>query len=399
MSKSVFGIGNGIRTRKGTAPSDGKSKIIIKIYKCWLGLIVIFLFFCWRVSLNSINNISKMVQDENDGTRLEMSRNTVKQIEFPPCIDKANKTFYKSGLVGHKPIHKSLNKVPLPPFTSGDSPICHLKSSPLSPVPVILLSFGRTGSSSTWQVMSRLTGHCFTCREYTGTNSNKSDVFFSNIRPGNNGNWILGYLCAQQNAYKDKGGIIGFKWKGYKPSLNNNASLDGLRMIAHYPNHQIKVVVLRRNLLDVVLSRIKQNLMKSLVHKNEHIAHCEPDNKTCIDAHKKFGSGLHVPTDYLLSVLHNLTVIEERFEQVFEELKVPHIKVSYEELYYRSDAEEWMRIFNFIGKGPSVNLSKDLVENAMEFVGTSNPSHRVTMSNYEEVKNLLKATEFEKFLH
>ena len=179
MSKSVFGIGNGIRTRKGTAPSDGKSKIIIKIiYKCWLGLIVIFLFFCWRVSLNSINNIFKMVQDENDGTRLEMSRNTVKQIEFPPCIDKANKTFYKSGLVGHKPIHKSLNKVPLPPFTSGDSPICQLKSSPLSPVPVILLSFGRTGSSSTWQVMSRLTGHCFTCREYTGTNSMKSDVFF-----------------------------------------------------------------------------------------------------------------------------------------------------------------------------------------------------------------------------
>jgi len=139
--------------------------------------------------------------------------------------------------------------------------------------------------------------------------------------------------------------------------------------------------------------------MKSFVNENEHIAHCEPDNKTCIDAHKKFGSGLHVPTDYLLNVLHNLTVVEERFEQVFEELKVPHIMVSYEELYYRSDAEEWMRIFNFIGRGPSVNLSKDRVEKAMEFVGTSNPSHRVTMSNYEEVKNLLEATKYKKFLH
>ena len=100
---------------------------------------------------------------------------------------------------------------PLPPFTSGDPPICKLKLSVKSPIPVILVSLGRSGSSAIWQVMSRLTGNCFEVEEYTGGGSIASKPFFNSIKEGNNGNWILGYLCKEQIKHEGKGGIIGFR--------------------------------------------------------------------------------------------------------------------------------------------------------------------------------------------
>ena len=35
---------------------------------------------------------------------------------------------------------------PLQPFDSGDPPICRLEASPSSPIPVILISLGRSGT-------------------------------------------------------------------------------------------------------------------------------------------------------------------------------------------------------------------------------------------------------------
>ena len=57
---------------------------------------------------------------------------------------------------------------PLQPFDSGDPPICRLEASPSSPIPVILISLGRFGTKVMWQVISRLTGHCFLTQEYNG---------------------------------------------------------------------------------------------------------------------------------------------------------------------------------------------------------------------------------------
>jgi len=211
------------------------------------------------------------------------------------------------------------------------------------------------------------------------------------------GNWILRSLCAQQNEYKEKGGIIGFKWKPFNSTINNTAILDGLRMVGYHFDPPIKVIRAQRNYLDVFVSQRKHRRMKQ--NNTQSFAHCSPGNTTCLEAHKKFGSGIYIPTYYLLNKLRTITNFENRFDQYLKEFNVPFINVSYEKLYHSNDAEEWMRIFRFLGRGPGSNLSRNLVDKAMEHVKTSSPFHNVSMSNYEEIKDILKGTEWETLLH
>ena len=285
-----------------------------------------------------------------------------------------------------------------PPFTSGEAPVCSLNATATSPIPLILISMGRAGSSATWQGVSHLTGHCFRGREYTGSNSIKAKTFFGHITSGNNGNWVLEYMCEQQIAYSDKGGIIGFKWKPFisKTPKDNLSLMDGLHMIAHHTKPQIKIIRSRRNILDVLLSGIKHRSMRK--GGNER-AHCAPNDSECIELMNKYGIGMMVPIDSLLKELRKIALMEDTFDGYMEKFKVPYINVTYEELYLRDNAEEWMRIFRFLGKGPSSGLSKKQVDEVMEHASTSSRFHNVTMSNYIDVRNLLIGTEFENLLH
>jgi len=355
-------------------PKTFNTKVRASAKLCRIGswVIFIFVFFYWY-------------------------KNLPKRTLQPACEGKWNASFdpFGSGLTPPQ-----YGTRPLPPFTTGDPPSCRLSRSVASPIPVILVSKGRSGTSSTWQVISKLTGHCFDCEEYTGYNSTESAAFFSRIKPGDNGNWILNYLCSQQNAFIDKGGIVGFKWKPFNRKNVNDVSLDGLdglRMVAHHINPQIKIVRLRRNHLDVIFSQKKHLAMKE--KEGQAYAHCLPHDNKCIETHKQFGSGFNLPTETLLRKLRFLSTLEDKFDKNLDELKVPHIKVSYEKLYHSDDAEEWMRIFRFLDRGPRTSLSKDVVENAMELVGTSNPLHNESMLNYKEVQDILMGTEFETLLH
>jgi len=295
---------------------------------------------------------------------------------------------------------------PLQPFDSGDPPICRLEASPSSPIPVILISLGRSGTKVMWQVISRLTGHCLFTQEYTGSNPKDSRSFFSGIKLGDNGNWVLRYLCAQQQKFKEKGGIIGFKWKPNKHSFGkiHEKSNDGLRMIGQYTNPQIKVITSSRNLLDVYLSTLKHRKLKYQNNAGEDsgvkLDHCLQDDMKCINAHKNVGSNIYLPLDTLLYELHDRSARNTEVDLQLKLFNVTHIKVSYEELFESNDAEEWMRIFRFLGRGPGFHLTKEQVEIAMETVATSNkPSHNVSISNYKEVRDVLKGTEFESLLH
>ena len=214
------------------------------------------------------------------------------------------------------------------------------------------------------------------------------------------GNWILSYLCAQQNEYTDKGGIIGFKWKPIEQGWGNKASLDGLRMIGHHTNPPIKVISSSRNPLDLILSHEKHKKLNEIEKQTgKHLAHCSQDDKECINAHKKLGSGIHVTLDTLLDTLRSLSNRGIMVDKFLKEFNVSHIKVSYEKLYQSNDTEEWMRIFRFIGRGPGSNLSKERVEKSLESVVTSQPFHNSSMSNYKEVRDILIGTEFESLLH
>eukprot|EP00559_Dactyliosolen_fragilissimus_P007589 CAMPEP_0184857392 /NCGR_PEP_ID=MMETSP0580-20130426/2555_1 /TAXON_ID=1118495 /ORGANISM="Dactyliosolen fragilissimus" /LENGTH=115 /DNA_ID=CAMNT_0027352965 /DNA_START=747 /DNA_END=1094 /DNA_ORIENTATION=- len=114
--------------------------------------------------------------------------------------------------------------------------------------------------------------------------------------------------------------------------------------------------------------------------------------------HKESAVGLTIDTEDLLSFLKYTTTEEEKVDDMLEELGVPHIMVSYENLYNADNAEEWMRIFRFLGKGPTEKLTMKIVQKAMNHVSTSVPQSK-SMSNYDEVANSLKGTSYENLLH
>jgi hypothetical protein len=127
--------------------------------------------------------------------------------------------------------------------------------------------------------------------------------------------------------------------------------------------------------------------------------HCAKGETKCIKKHLVAGTGLIIPTRNLLMDLRNRTANEDAVDRLLEEMGVPHVKVGYDELYYGNGAEEWMRIFRFLGKGPRENLTRDQVQEAMRHAATHNTHHNVTLGNYEQVRKLLTGTEFESLLH
>mmetsp|Transcript_7545 Transcript_7545/g.10957 ORF Transcript_7545/g.10957 Transcript_7545/m.10957 type:complete len:335 (-) Transcript_7545:3053-4057(-) len=270
--------------------------------------------------------------------------------------------------------------------------VCVLNGKSTAPVPVILISRGRSGSSSTWQVMSNLTGYMTSSIEYTGSNTKQATYFFNEIVGAyealQNGNWILDYMCAAQEKYPSAG-IVGFKWKPYIDPSFHGEFINSLKLLAF--KQQVKVVRLRRNILDVTISTEKHR-------RFEADAHCKKDEADCIKQH--LGIKFKLPTKWLFHKLERLSEEEDEVDWLLDELGVPHVKVNYEKLYNNeTDVNEWIRIFNFLGVGPTKGLSREQVINAQEHASTHSPRHSDMLQNYEEVRNVLVGTKFERLLH
>jgi phosphoglycolate phosphatase-like HAD superfamily hydrolase len=124
-------------------------------------------------------------------------------------------------------------------------------------------------------------------------------------------------------------------------------------------------------------------------------AHCH--STECQEKHLK--KQLKLPTDELLRTLEEMTTQDAQVDRILKQLDVPYIQVSFEKLYYSDSAEEWMRIFRFLGVGPTQGLTMEEVNAAMKHLSTSNPKHEDTLKNYDEVASVLKGTEFEELLH
>mmetsp|Transcript_14097 Transcript_14097/g.20567 ORF Transcript_14097/g.20567 Transcript_14097/m.20567 type:complete len:338 (+) Transcript_14097:102-1115(+) len=277
---------------------------------------------------------------------------------------------------------------PIEPTTT--PAVCTLRSGPNDPIPVIMMSIGRSGSSSIWNVMGNLTGKVTHSDEYTGSATVYSNQFFSKIPPNDGGNWALGELCRYQNRFP-RAGIVGFKWKPWT-SIYKPSAISGLELFAKSEHPTIKVVRSRRNPLDIFISTLK--------HRTSHVsAHCAVDDKKCLEKHLLAGTGIHLPTEKLLKKLEEKIRQEDKVDDLLANMGVPHVRVTYENLFHGDDAEEWMRIFRFLGRGPGEGLTRDDVNNAMGHVDTSIQDHKIKLSNYEEVKNLLQGTKFEALLH
>ena len=275
-----------------------------------------------------------------------------------------------------------------------EHPIKETCLDPSGPQPYILMSLGRSGSGSTWQVIGSLSGMETPSHEYTGSGTERSIEFFK--EKGDDDKWLLKYLCRKQRKYPNAG-VVGFKWKPYEPIFNAPAAQAGLNTIATLKEPTIKVVRLRRNLLDVQISRRKHSDYNTK-------AHCMKGDTKCVKDGLITGIDLYSgEMDELYKRLKFLHEHEERVDKLLSEMNIPHVQVTYDRLYNvdgkGGDIEEWEKIFAFLGVGPASNLTRKQLELGMKHAATHPPGHNSTLANYDEVAEALKGTKFENLLH
>jgi hypothetical protein len=293
------------------------------------------------------------------------------------------------------------------------NPECELSDNDESPLPLVFMALGRTGSSITWATVAKMTeigdpSEPVKAIEIVGRINVESTDFFNNIPDKLSSSWPSSYICDLQTNFTRrglKGSLVGFQWKPYKIELDNPRSLAGLRDLAssndagrRHPS--IRVIYQTRNPIDRRLSNWRHR-----GHSMSEVPpHCKVGDGKCLKEHQKFDQRMNFTDGKEL--LHWLKQDKNHENNVFQHLTdagVDYIHVAYEKLYSsgRGDevASEWMRIFRFLGRGPSDGLIMKDVRKNFEMAKTSSKNHKDMMLNYEEVKKTLEGTEFEEYLN
>ena len=289
------------------------------------------------------------------------------------------------------------------------NPECTLSDDEESPLPLVFMALGRTGSSITWATVAKMTGGPFEPEraiEIVGRVNSESTEFFMTIPDALQSSWPSSYICDLQTNFTQRGlraGLVGFQWKPYKKELDNPKALSGLRDLAasnvgHHP--KIRVVYQTRNPIDRRLSNWRHH-----GHSISEIpAHCKIGDGECLKEHEKFDQRMNFTNGKEL--LHWLKQDKKHQDNAFQHLKdagVDYMHVTYEKLYSSGSgdepASEWMRIFRFLGRGPGDGLTMKDVQKNFGMAKTSSKKHEDVMLNYEEVKKTLGGTEFEKYLN
>ncbi len=251
-------------------------------------------------------------------------------------------------------------------------------------VPVLLITKGRAGSTSTWMTLASLMGGGCPAKEHTGSDPTAQRQFFSRHKTGN---WLPALLCMQQKRYKK--GIVGTKWKPFYNLSEFASSRSALEMVRENP--AIKVVLSQRNPLDVKISGIKHS-------RSKLPSHCAKLNKKCLNEHFSASTGITLNISTLMKELEIESAVDERIDSELHSLGIPHVQVTYEELYFADSAVAWQRILEFLGR-PSPSLTMTAVHKKMVTAATSNSKHSITLANYEDVRALLAGSKFERLLH
>ena len=306
---------------------------------------------------------------------------------------------------------------------------------PEGPLPVILMSLGRSGTDATWKILKELTGTEMKAIEIVGGNEEESVDFFRSLEglrteadtwaldetynwrkkgggarstrgfyfhvqefcaEGNcmDGKWILKWFCEEQQRYKETGGLVGFKWKAYMSSLRTEPAHNALKLVAvlGVSNTPIRVIRSRRNPLDVYLSELKHSLQ-------DLPDHCKADDEDCADKHNSVR--LVVPVDEMFEWLQNTYDEENEIDDLLSELGVRTVHVKYDELYYsRTEQEglkEWKKIFKFLGQRHDWSWD-DIAGAAGLKPTTKSRSHKVSIENFDDVFRRLQGTKLERLL-
>jgi len=277
---------------------------------------------------------------------------------------------------------------------------CQILPPDKGPIPVILMSLGRSGSSVTWDTIARFTGDANVAYEVTGGNRTKSMRFFNNINPNLGSYWPIERLCQIQErviSQTTHSGIAGFQWKPFSGVFEHKYSIGALKEIAKHRNPHILVIFLTRNPIDRLISNQRH---KGHIRTKEVPHHCKVGDVECLQKHKNHSKDIIIPTgDELISHIGGALFHDNYVKETLANIGVKHLKVSYDALYNLDTAAEWMKIFRFLKRGPTENLTMNMVREKFSMLSTSSKTHEDTISNYEEVKNTLKGTHYYHLLH
>lgn len=262
-------------------------------------------------------------------------------------------------------------------------------------VPVIFIVNGRSGSDVTWATLSTLAGKISPIGEHTGENRVKAMDFLGSMTEEEGAWWVKEHLC-QFTHYQCRAPLAAFKWKPFVDSWSLPAAQGILKQIASFDQPKIKVIFMTRNPLDVLISKAKY---KKQNKRNRIEAHCQLGDEECIRKQKKMGTGISLQTENLLNNLEDSFAAFKNFTDTLEEMNIGHVKTTYEDLYNRDDAEEWMKIFKYLGRGPSKNLTMENVTAAFALAPTFQKNHSESLANYAKVRDLLSGGKYEELLH
>jgi len=280
---------------------------------------------------------------------------------------------------------------------------------PTLPTPTILMTLGRSGSSSTWETLSKLTGNRSRAIEYVGTGTVEIVEFFRKREHRNHGQWLIDHMCSLQRNSNSTEGIVGFKWKSFLSALDNNEPAEEtFQMIGKLAKDAkregrlppIRVLRSRRNPLDVALSRHKH--YGSPNRPPPHCVKTYANFESCMEQHRQ--KRPYPDVNGLYAFLSRLVETENQVDFLLDRWGVPTVSLSYESLYFPETPEEgsneWTKAMEFVKQEgvPSKNATWTQVQAMMEHSSTSPRKHKDVIANYEEVHAALVNTEFEHLL-
>lgn len=187
-------------------------------------------------------------------------------------------------------------------------------------------------------------------------------------------------------------GIAGFQWKPFFKTIDHRNSLKALEAISIHKDPSIRVIQLYRNPIDRYISNAR--------HRLKLPDHCIIGDDECVKNHMMHSKNITIPIGHkLIQIITADMRNRDYVRKKMDSAGVQYLPVSYEELFYTDSANEWMKIFQFLGVGPRVNLTIDRVRENFSMAPTSSYEQRKSISNYRAVEEFLNGTEYYDLLH
>jgi len=211
--------------------------------------------------------------------------------------------------------------------------------------------------------------------------------------------WLVNHLCRLQRNHPND--LVGMKWKpNFEQFMERKEARETLQFMAslaaNAPKDQPPIVSIRsrRNTLDVQLSNVKHYQHQGLDSR------CEKGDDACLEQHKQ--KVLLPDVQRFYANVHATWQQENIFDELLVTLKIPHVTVSYEGLFYPDNIddgeEDWNNMLQMISPG-APRESWDDIQSSMPFASTSlSRNHKELIENWEEVYDVFQGTEIEHLL-